>query len=414
MHRFITAHAFARYDLLTTLLLIISALAFTIGLVLYGSTKRKGRGQKTVDKTPPRGTSPQSPDSLPPIPKRVEPHQESDYLKRRLKHAIDLLFGDAHVGQGGSRYPSVGAAVRPEALREFVRSAGSQVEFGTVAQLQRLLSDSNYDAGQVSKLIATDPILSGKVLRLANSSAFGVWGKVDSIGHALMLIGISNVVNHLCFDTLAKAYSDKTVLKGHTVASLWQHATATSICALFVGYLFPEINKGKLYTMALLHDLGKFVMGDLPHLSGQGREREFPTVTDIVEEEALYGINHAEVGSMLLEGWQIPDSIAKPVELHHHPSSVSMKDLGVTVEKLHGTVVLYIADQLARVFTSADGEPLPVLPLHDSYRKLLDRHQLEQNVLGSPLTTEVRKALALTQHFGSSVPSPPTETVAVR
>lgn len=307
----------------------------------------------------------------------------------------------------------MGAAARPEGLREVIRLAGSSVEFGTVAQLQRLLSDSNFDVGQLSKLIATDPVLSGKVLKLANSSAFGVAGKVDSIGHALMLIGTSSVVNHLCFETLARAYSDKPLLKGHTVASLWQHATATSICALFVGYLFPEINKGKFYTMALLHDLGKFVMGDLPPLSAQGRVKEIPPVKDIFEEEALYGINHAEVGSMLLEGWQIPDSIAKPVELHHHPSSVSMKDLGVTVEKIQGTVVLYIADQLARVFTTTDGETLPVLPLHDSYRKLLDRHQLEQNLLSSPLTTEVRKAVALTQHFGSSVLSP-TDTVAVR
>jgi HD-like signal output (HDOD) protein len=291
-----------------------------------------------------------------------------------------------------------------------VRKAGSSVEFGTVAQLQRLLSDTSFDAGQVSKLIATDPVLSGKVLRLANSSAFGVSGKVDSIGHALMLIGTSNIVNHLCFDSLSRAFSEKTVLTGHSVASLWQHATATSICALFVGYLFPEINKGKLYTIALLHDIGKFVMGDLPPLSPDGQANESHAVANIFEEEELYGINHALLGSLILEGWQIPDSIAKPVELHHHPFSVSMKDLGGTVEKLHGTVVLYIADQLARVFTSADGEALPVLPLHHSYRKLLDRQQLEQNVLSSPLTTEVRKALALTQRFASSVLPQPAET----
>ena len=77
-------------------------------------------------------------------------------------------------------------------------------DFRKTYDLCRALDDPDSSMSNLAKIIVTDPILSGKLLKIANSAYFGLQQKVNSIGQALMIIGLTNIKNLLYQEGLLK------------------------------------------------------------------------------------------------------------------------------------------------------------------------------------------------------------------
>ncbi|MFP4458835.1 MAG: HDOD domain-containing protein [Candidatus Zixiibacteriota bacterium] len=185
----------------------------------------------------------------------------------------------------------------------------------------KMLQDPDVSISRLTKTIEYDPALTSNVLRLANSAYFGANRQIESLRQAIVRLGTNNVFRLVVASAVAPLSSQ--AVKGYDIppGELWAHSVAVAITS---ENLRVELNldaPGYIFTAALLHDLGKIVLGNFGELDVEAilktaKERE---VSFDEAEMAVLGIDHAEVGAVLLEKWNLPKTISEAVRWHHYP-----------------------------------------------------------------------------------------------
>ncbi len=288
--------------------------------------------------------------------------------------------------------------VRDDVRQRVIFHIASLKNFDTVYQLQKIMGDPKTTMANLSLMITSNPLLSAKILQVANSAYYGMEQKLNSISHAIMIIGMVNLKAIIYHEGVLQVLKEQSFRNNPTMQTIWQHANYTSIYASYLHYLFGGLNMGNLFTLGLLHDIGKFIMMSLtPLLPGDGAtNREYSPNWTISEEEEIYGINHALVGRMALHHWGLSRLIVETVALHHAPVHCSPAELGLDHEALQYLLVMFLADQAARLFAGRGSADARVDLLHPAYHCLIDQNKLSQLIVDKSLMGQLREAEAIT------------------
>jgi putative nucleotidyltransferase with HDIG domain len=193
-----------------------------------------------------------------------------------------------------------------------------EIYFRVVRELQS--PESTLDA--VGELIAKDPSMSAKLLRVANSAAFGLQYQVTTPLEALQVLG-TETTKSLLLLAHSFSYFENINSRDFSVERLWRHSLA-------VGRLAEALARAERvearvvsesFTAGLLHDLGKLVLAaNLPEDYGRAmRLARDQGLSGCAAEETVIGASHAEVGAALLGVWGLPLDIVEAVILHHAP-----------------------------------------------------------------------------------------------
>jgi HD-like signal output (HDOD) protein len=321
----------------------------------------------------------------------------SDNIRKRIEQGVESIFSSKPAGALEVKVSGKMEDIDPEIKKAVSRQIDHLKNFRATYQLYKALDDPNVNMSQLSRVIVTDPILTGKILKIANSAYFGMQQRVNSIGHALMIIGLLNIKTVLYQDGLLRLLKARNSPNNLMVDSLWEHATLTSVCASHIQSLFGGLEKGSLFTLGLLHDIGKFVMNDLTPIQNGGKEILSVSATELTirDEEEAYGVNHAVVGRLLFEQWGFPGQMGKIVEMHHAPSMTEVDSITLSSEDLKYLLVLFLSDQIAKLFASEDKSISPMAQLSPSYHPLVQKKKLLGLVTDSSLFSEIKKAKAL-------------------
>jgi len=256
---------------------------------------------------------------------------------------------------------------------------GDMREFSSVYEISNLLDDPQVDLSRIAKIISTDPIISNKILRVANSAFFGSGKVVDSINHALALLVFVNIKSLLFHNVLSKKFST-TASSNPVIKVLWDHSIKTALCAAYLSDTFEGIHKGKIYTLGLMHDIGKFILPEL----AQGGTTDLNAIipygekASILQEDKLFGINHAVIGRIALEGSGISDQLLNAIEFHHYPLFTHKSFHLSRDENQKYLTALYLANQIAKLFAKEDEKSIfTVQPLPPSYQGFINLSKLE-------------------------------------
>ena len=270
--------------------------------------------------------------------------------------------------------------------------------FDTMSQMQRMMGDPKTTMANLSLMITSNPLLSAKVLQVANSAYYGMEQKLNSISHAIMIIGMVNLKAIIYHEGILQVLKEKSFRNNPTMQTIWQHANYTSIYASYLHYLFGDLNMGNLFTLGLLHDIGKFIMMKMTPLlqSDNGTTREYSPNWTMIEEEEIYGINHALVGRMALRHWGLSRLIVETVTLHHAPIYCEPTKLCLDHEELQYLLVMFLSDQAARLFAGRGSADARVDRLHPAYHGLIDQNKLSQLIVDKSLMGQLREAEAIT------------------
>jgi HD-like signal output (HDOD) protein len=211
------------------------------------------------------------------------------------------------------------ASANREAL---LRSAGALPPFSPI--LNRLLASlarEDVQFSEVSGLIEKDTVLAGNLLRLVNSALYGMAGTVNSVRHALSIIGLEKARNFVLTFSLARLWQRQRAVPGWSPARFSLHSSAAAILAdMLVQHLPAEYPEGA-FTAGLFHDFGKLLMAtSLPaeFAAVQARVEQRNDKLEACEQE-IVGISHAELGAIALERWNLPAAISQAVRRHHDP-----------------------------------------------------------------------------------------------
>ncbi|MBI5590573.1 MAG: HDOD domain-containing protein [Deltaproteobacteria bacterium] len=187
-------------------------------------------------------------------------------------------------------------------------------------KLLTLLKDENTSNAQIEQILRYEPGLTANILKLTNSAFFGLPKQIGSIRQAILMIGWKKLIQ-IVLATCVGAIIDKPV-QGYDLSpgDLWRHSIAVSVASeILVKELKLSVSE-EVFTAALLHDVGKMVLGryvkdDIAVIDGE----EMQDVPFEQVERSIFGIDHAEIGANILKRWSFPPSIISAVRWHHDP-----------------------------------------------------------------------------------------------
>lgn len=195
------------------------------------------------------------------------------------------------------------------------------------AKLLVLLDNNDTTAAQIEQILRYDPGLTANLLRLTNSAYFGRPCQVGSVNQAVVLLGWKKLIQ-LVMASCVNAVMGKPVLGYDLPAGeLWRHSIAVSVAAEDLVKELKIAKSEEIFTAALLHDVGKLVLGGFVKEDLEKIEIEASRgISFEVAERIVLGTDHAEIGAQILKNWSFPPTLVNAVRWHHDPDSADKTD----------------------------------------------------------------------------------------
>lgn len=182
--------------------------------------------------------------------------------------------------------------------------------------LQEVRKDRS-SAAALASILTQDPALAAKVLRVANSSFYGLPYKVETVERAVGVIGIDALKSIALSFTILKGL--KRVEKGRFDHDLfWKRSVTSAVCAELVSSRTGR-KRDNAFISGLLMDIGVLVLQMLrpAEYLRVFDEKRVSRASTVEAEREIFGIDHQEVGSAVLERWGLPREIHLPIRYHH-------------------------------------------------------------------------------------------------
>jgi len=214
----------------------------------------------------------------------------------------------------------------PEKIMEKVSSFPSMPRAGI--KLRALLVEKDVSLDEIEGILRHDPGLSANVLRLANSAFFGLPRKVSNLKHAVALLGVKRFAQIAVSACMSKTMDKAVEGYGLSPGALWLHSIAVSNTAETLANFKQFDNTNDVFTPALLHDMGKLVLGEfLQEESQKIKGLVAGRVPLDIAENMVLGTDHAEVGALILHRWSFPSDLVDAVRWHHNPEHIKSSNL---------------------------------------------------------------------------------------
>ncbi|MEW6271605.1 MAG: HDOD domain-containing protein [Thermodesulfobacteriota bacterium] len=178
------------------------------------------------------------------------------------------------------------------------------------------LTDADEHADQLIALVAHDPALYAKVLRVANSTLFGQRRAVASAERALLVLGFSTLRNLVLgmsvWEDLGRG------VPRPELEALWRHSLLTARLSHDLA-MCVAVDRDAAFAAGMLHDAGRLVLAR--HFGAeywQALERcADGTPVDRAERDS-FDVDHARVAGWLFEAWALPEALTRAAQEHHH------------------------------------------------------------------------------------------------
>ncbi len=190
---------------------------------------------------------------------------------------------------------------------------------GVVNDILATLEDDNATLGALIQLVGRDPVITARVLSIANAAALGGRNprELHDMQVAVSMIGLSRVREIVLAVSLAK-FSQESRMSSF----FWEHSIAVGVAA-------QELAREAHFSVdlalvgGLLHDIGQLWMARFYPLEFQMVRMALETSErDVLEvERAYFGMDHCMVGRILASFWKLPPAVVEAVAHHHdkHP-----------------------------------------------------------------------------------------------
>lgn len=196
-------------------------------------------------------------------------------------------------------------------------------------KIVELVEDPKSTAQDLHKVISNDPALCSRILKVVNSSFYGLPGQIGSINRAIVMLGLNAVKNIAIAASLAKLFRGGELTPRFGARDLWNHSVAMAAASK---YLADQLKLGlsdEAFLAGLIHDIGFMVemqydRAKLIEVVGKvGADASGAPATSMIDaENAVFGANHQDFGAALCERWKFPRTFSLVTGFHHRPFEV--------------------------------------------------------------------------------------------
>ena len=190
-----------------------------------------------------------------------------------------------------------------------------------VGRIQELMDDPKSGTREIGSLVEEDAPLAAKVLRVANSSFYGLMNTCTSTAQATTVLGVRVLRNIVAQVSVMQTFEHLEVKWGPSVGEIWRHATRAAKMSSFIADRARgmRLDAPECYACGLLHDIGKVVMLDTlgsEYMDTLMAVDAADRPSHVVEKE-VFGLDHTEVGATVARTWGLPKVMANAIEHHH-------------------------------------------------------------------------------------------------
>ena len=188
-------------------------------------------------------------------------------------------------------------------------------------RVKALVDDPDSGMADLARVIGTDPGLTARLLKLANSAFFGMSARVDTVSMAVNLLGMQQVHDLVLATSITQTFAHVSS-KVMDMPHFWRQSVHGGILARQLASACNVLDGERLFVAGLLHDVGHLLMYQgVPELAQAARlqaEREGMPLFRV--ERGLLGFDYAQAGAALMHAWKLPLGLEEAVELHPEPA----------------------------------------------------------------------------------------------
>lgn len=186
-------------------------------------------------------------------------------------------------------------------------------------RLLATLSSETVSIAKISDIIETDTVIAGNVLKIVNSALYGRRGTVNSVRHAVSLLGINKLRNTVFALSIGRVWNHVRTAPGWSTKRFNLHSVA---CALLCDALAQRVSINYAegaFAAGLFHDLGALLIAvGLPDEHAQVERLVAARAGSRAEcERQVIGVSHADLSAEALAVWNLPAAIQTAVRYHH-------------------------------------------------------------------------------------------------
>lgn len=190
-----------------------------------------------------------------------------------------------------------------------------------LTRLLATLADEDVSFAELAGIIETDAVLAGNLLRVVNSPLYGRISTINSVRHAVAIMGSIKVRNLVLGLSVSRRWAGAKVTRKWDARQFNMHSLAVAVLSDFVVLDLPVPYPEGAFTAGLLHDIGKLLIA-------VAVPEQFETMYDIYKvggdsvndcEVEVTGVTHEEISGAILEKWKLPKPIQEAVSHHHSP-----------------------------------------------------------------------------------------------
>jgi len=199
---------------------------------------------------------------------------------------------------------------------------------GVAAQIIELSQNVGSDIDTLAEVVSMDPVLSAKIIRMANSSLYMRAIETESVQQAVSMFGWTGTLNIALSFSLVGGSSEKHAA-GLDYDLFWRRSLATAVACRKLGELTSYSMREELFLPGMLQDIGMLALDKaIPSIYEDIDDRQQDHRYMCSLEKSKIGTDHAAIGEWLLQSWRIPQKITKVVSLSHdtQPSDESGLD----------------------------------------------------------------------------------------
>jgi putative nucleotidyltransferase with HDIG domain len=219
-----------------------------------------------------------------------------------------------------------------------------------LTRLLATLADEDVSFGSLAGIIETDAVLAGNLLRVVNSALYGRASTINSVRHAVSIMGTVKVRNLVLGLSVSRRWASASMPRHWNAKQFNIHSLAVAVLSDLVALETPVPYPEGAFTAGLLHDVGKLLIAVAMPDRFENMVDLYKAGGDSMEdcELEVTGVTHAEVSGAILEKWKLPKQIQEAVAYHHSPAQADK-------DKLHLAHVVEAADH----YLNANGLGMP-------------------------------------------------------
>ena len=262
-------------------------------------------------------------------------------------------------------------------------------------QILRACARDDVSSHELSTLAEKDPVLTAELLRVVNTPFFGLARKVQSLSHAVTILGQRTLRNLVLCLSVRDAIG-KEAIPGLDTAAYWEDSLRRAVSARLLAPAFG-VDADDAFTAGLLQDFGLLVLFYLrPEMAAHQAElRGLDPDARLEAERHWFGHDHTDTLSLLAGVWDLPEELGRALGAHHDCDGAGAENALCRI--------LYCADWMNAIFSATDKAAILARA-----RQLLQAHGgMDEDAIDRCLNTLASEMEAAARSLGLHIESQP-------